>query len=40
MTALMARYQRELNERGVSVLLESSFPDGPSRIGIPDAFLE
>lgn len=40
MTALMARYQRELNERGVSVLLESSFPDGPSRIGIPDGFLE
>jgi hypothetical protein len=40
MTALMARYQRELDERGVAVLLESSFPDGAGRLSIPDAFLE
>jgi hypothetical protein len=40
MTALMARYQRELDERGVAVILESSFPDGAGRLSIPDAFLE
>jgi hypothetical protein len=40
MTALMARYQRELNERGVPVLLQSSVTRGADTFSIPDAFLE
>jgi hypothetical protein len=40
MTALMARYQRELNERGVQVVLESRVVQGVGSFSIPDAFLE
>ena len=40
MTALMARYQRKLDERGVQVLLESSVRQGVGIFSIPEAFLE